>query len=288
MKTSPIIMSVDLESIESFSDPISTVFELNERMLARITKIRYIINYGFYTGTLISLASALALIILFLEGEPFSALQSLLITFIIISAPIAYISYHQSQFVEEYEILASAVSRANRWQSEPIIPDGQNPIDRYLAYLENIDERVAYFKKKRDCLSKDVDLKGKSKNMHHFDAVFDCSTYPWDKAKESETILIRVLPKVTKNDIMDMKKAAEDVLAAIPKKWHAKAQAARVVLIQTSAESFNEDAVAFANEEGFEYERSTVSGKDLDWWAPIELVAERTNGKYLFGTVYFG
>jgi hypothetical protein len=271
----------------AFTDPIDTVFDINEQMLRRVSRIRYVLTYAFWAGVVALLLATIAILWVLLTGPDPSALA--LLGFIIVLSIVAVWFAHQERpFLDEYQILAGAVHRAKDWLPRSRVPQGDSPLNRFLAYLEAHDDRFEYFyKKKPEYLQRDVLLKGKSKKQHHFDAFFQPSSFPWDKIEESVRVFIRVVDEVDSSTIEDMKEAVEDVLSAIGRpQWVFKPCGTRVVLIQTQSDEFDDDVIEEANERRIRYTRD-IGGTPTDWSLPAELVAE-DGDFYNFGTTYFG
>jgi len=271
-----------------FTDPIETVFEINEQMLYRISRIRYVFMYAFWAGLLVSIACILALVWVLATGTEATTIF-LLVGTILASSLAAWFAHAEGPFLNEYQVLAGAVSRARDWEPHPSIPEGKDALARYLKYLEHQDDRFAfYYGKKSEYLKLGSTLKGKSKKNCHFDASFVASSFPWDDIEESVRIFVRAVPIVTQSDMEAMKKDAEDVIPTAAKAyWVFKPTSFRFVLLQTGSANFSEEIIGFANENQVEYNR-LIGGSEYDWSFPIELVAEDASRVYNFGTVYFG
>jgi hypothetical protein len=272
----------------AFTDPVEAVFEINELMLLRIARLRYVLLYAFWAGIVASIGSVLGLIWVLATG-PEANIIVLLVGLLVASLVAWWFAYSEGPFLSEYQVLALAVWRAKEWQPHPRVPEGKDHLSRLVKYLEEQDDRFGfYYDKYPENLTLNSGLKGKSKVVHQFGASFASSSFPWDDADESIKILIRAVPRVTESDIVSMKKAAEDV---VPKAWVGhwkfKPSAVRIILLQTESADFSEDIIKLAEQNRVEYERD-VGGHSYDWSSPIELVAEDPSGVYNFGTVYFG
>jgi len=277
-----------LADAAAFTDPIDAVFEINEQMLYRISRIRYVFTYSFWAGALASIICAFALVWVLLTGPDAFTVFVLLVA-IIASVVAFWFSRSEGPFLSEYQLLAGAVSRARDWQPHPNIPEGEDAIARFLNYLKEQDDRFAfYYDKNNQNLKLDFTLRGKSKNGHHFDAVFVASSFPWDHIEGSVRIFVRAVPSVTTSDIEAMKKDAEDVIPTAAKGyWVSKPTSFRFILLQTGIADFSDEVIKSANETRAEYTRE-LGGSEYDWGCPIELVAEDPSGVYNFGSVYFG
>lgn len=271
----------------AFTDPIEMVFGINEQMFHRVSHIRYVFTYAFWAG-IIALVLAVIAILWVLFTGPDPNLLVLLGLAIVVSVIAVWFVHQERPFLDEYQVLAGAVHRAKDWLPMPRVPEGDSPLDRFIAYLEAYDDRFAYFyKKKPEYLRRDVLLEGKSKTQHHFDAFFEPSSYPWDGIEESVRLFVRTVDEVDASNIEDLKDAVEDVVSAGGRlRWAFKSCATRVILIQTQSGDFDDELVEEANEHRIKYKRD-IAGTTMNWSSPVELVAEDGN-HYNFGTVYFG
>jgi hypothetical protein len=272
----------------AFTDPIQAVFDINDQMLVRITRLRYVFLYAFWAGIVASFGAALGLLWVVITGPDINVLV-LLVGVLLASLVAFWFARSEGPFLSEYQVIAGAVSRAKDWQPHPQVPEGKDHLSRYVKFLEEQDDRFGfYYEKNHENLRLDSNLKGTSKTLHHFDATFASSSFPWDDIDGSVRILIRAIPHVTESDILSMKKAAEDV---IPRAWVAhwvfKPASVRIILLQTGDSDFSEEIIKLAEKNRVEHERD-VGGVSYEWSAPIELVAEDPSGVYNFGTVYFG
>ncbi|MFQ5951775.1 MAG: hypothetical protein ACE5KH_06810 [Candidatus Geothermarchaeales archaeon] len=272
----------ELPEAVAFADPITAVFELNEEMLKRSTRIGYIVEYALWAGVIITIISGLGSLVLWLSGEDIT-LRVLAAVALVISPIVAFYARRERRFLGEYRVRSGAVNRAKSWQPDAPIPEGPDPLSRFLDYLRTQDERFAYLVDKRPKrLARPAEIWGRSKETHDFDAYFEGSPWPWDSVQEGVRILIRTAPKVTLDILQSMREDAEDVLAQSE-----SLLPARVILLQTELATFSDEIVDFANENWVEYERR-VGSSEWDWESPVELVAESPKGTYTFGSVNFG
>jgi len=277
-------MEEDLPKSIAFTDPINIVFDLNEEMLSRVARFRYILIYTFWAGIAVSILAIIAFILLVLF-EPFSYVHPMPIGVLIASLLASYLSRQQRPFLEEYRVLASAVKRAGDWDPHPKIPDDPYPTSRMLKFLEGQDERYAYlYKKKPKRLQKPAQIKGKSKKIHTFDAIFCGISTGWPSPiPEGVTIFIRSLTEIRIDDIKNAKSEVEDVIQRIGFIY----DSIRVILIQTDSPSFSEEVLEYAGKNWLEYSKE-IGSYTYEWSSPIELIAEDNSGVYNFGSCYFG
>jgi len=275
------------ELSESLADPMSVFFDLNEEMLESIERLRYILTYSLWVGAAVALGAIVAFFWL-LYSEGLSLLQLVLGALALASGVASYYSHGERPFLDDYRVLAWGIHRANLWNSYPKIPEGDDSLSRLTKYIEATDERFGIlYEKNPKKLSKNVELKGKSKKSHHFDLCFKSvanTVWPKDPIPEGITLLVRAVPKATIEDVKNLKKAAEDV---IKDGTFLDDTALRVILLQTDQGQFSEDVIEYAGKNWLEYDRDFTSYSSR-WSSPIELVAEDPSGHYRFGNCYFG
>ncbi|MBN1677877.1 MAG: hypothetical protein JW880_04995 [Candidatus Thermoplasmatota archaeon] len=282
------ILDRDLDKIVATSDPIAVVFELNEEMMWRVGRIRYVLTYAFWAGILVTLLTIIFMVWVALTDYD---LAVVILGLLVIFASVIASGYarREKPFLDEYRVLASAVARAKNWQPNPAIPQGSNVLDRYLKYLAQSDDRFGYyFENRPKYLRRDFRVKRKTGEEIRFDAVLEGSSYPWDPVVEDVRVLVRTVPIATVADVMSMKEDSEYALRGL--RWLRfvfKPGPARIVLVQTEREVLEEGVVEAANEHWVHYKRG-LGGDEVDWSSPIELVAESESGTYNFGSIYFG
>ena len=276
----------DLDKVVASSDPITVVFELNEEMMRRVGRIGYVLTYAFWAGILVTILAAIFFVWVALTDFNYAPLIAALI---VIFASVIASGYARRErpFLDEYRVLAGMVTRAKNWNPNPVIPEGNDVVERYLKYLEQLDDRFAYYRNKPGYLQKDFRLKTKNGKEVHFDAMMAGPSYPWDKVVEDVRILVRTVPQVTDTEVWSMKEDAEYALKSLRRgSFVFKGGSARIVLIQTGRSDFDEGAVLVANNNWVKYTRS-LGGDSVEWSSPMELVAENPSGTYNFGTVFF-
>lgn len=271
----------DLPDAVAFTDPITAVFELNEEMVKRVSRIGYIVDYAFWAGVILSMLSGIGSLVFWVTDADL-VLRVLAPAALIVSPVVAWYARKERQFLDEYRVLASAVNRAKDWEPNPEIPEGDDPLERLLKYLEEQDERFAYLYRRRPrCLKESYTVQGLEEESYTFDAYFACTPYPWYRVQEGLRLLVKVLPVVEIEDIQELMDAAMDALeggSSLP---------TRIILLQTDEADFPDEVVEHVDENWVEYDRS-VGRDNWDWASPIELMAEDPEGQYNFGSFYFG
>jgi len=270
----------DVAKRVSFTDPISAIFELNEDLMKRVGRLTYLIEYAHLGGAAILLISAMALLIGFFNNW---STENLIFVGLALGASLLawWWGRQESRFLDEYLVRSSAVARAKNWEPHPKLPTGSDPLNRFLKYLQDQDERFArIYAKKPEKLEKNAQIAGKSGKTYRFDAYFRGWIFGW--RVEPIVIFVRLVPAVRIKDVREMKAAVEDIFAA-----EGQNGPVRAFLIQTQGGDIAEDVLVQANEHVLEYER-TVGGKTLDWSSPVEVLAEDPSGVYNIGSFYFG
>jgi len=281
------IFDNELPKAVAFSDPMSVVFELNSEMLWRITRIRYVLVYAFWVGIAVAILSACYFLWIVFTEVNYVSLGGVVFV-IVLSFLACYFARQQKPFLDEYKVLAGAVDRAREWNMNPPIPDGSSHVDRLLRYLEDTDERFAYYSGKPGYLRRNEAVKTRDGQIIRFDVVLDGSSFPWHPVIENLRVLVRVVPVVSRDELMRVTKDAELALKRIGwAKWDFKPGPARIVLVQTEKSGFDGEIIEVANMNWVHYQR-TVGGVSYKWSSPVELIAEGTDGRYNLGTVCFG
>jgi hypothetical protein len=270
----------DVSKSFAFTDPISAVFELNEDLMRRVARFMFLLEYAHMGGAVVSLVCVFALLIGYLTTWPF---QDLIFIGMALGASLSawWIGRQEVRFLEEYRLRSAALGRAKNWEPHPSVPSGSDPLDRFLVYLQQQDDRFAQiYAKKPEKLVKNAEKTGESGKSYRFDAFFYGWVFSW--RIEPVAVFIRLVPTARIEDVQAMKAAVEDVLAA--SKYEGPV---RAFLVQTQSGQISEDVLLQANEHPLEYERA-VSGKALDWSSPVEVLAEDPSGVYNIGSFYFG
>ncbi len=264
----------------SFTDPISAMFELNDDLMKRVGRFTYLLEYAHFGGIFVLLLSAPALLVGFFDKWPF---QELVLLGMVLGASFLAWWYGRQEvrFLDEFRLRSAALSRAKNWEPHPTIPPGQDPMDRFLSYLKEQDDRFAYVcAKKAKRLEKRAELSGKSGKTYRFDAFFNGWLFSWRHAPIM--VFIRLVPTARVEDVQAMKMAVEDVLAVLDYDGPVRA-----FIVQTHSGELPEEVMQYANEHFLVYER-TVGSKTLDWASPVEVIAEDPAGVYNIGSFYFG
>lgn len=161
------------------SDPINLMFELNEELLKRISRMKYIFDYSYISGVIIfaiAFPFFVTITILAITQVPVKdalVWMTILFSISIFSLLAALFSYKEVRFLDEFALGFETVKRASEWQPQPRIPEGSSHVDRFVNHLSDSDRRFNYYYSKNPALlRKDSFIKGKSGNAYHVDAAF--------------------------------------------------------------------------------------------------------------------
>jgi len=274
---------VSLPKAVAFSDPISAVFELNDEMLERMSRIGYVVKYSFWAGALLALLAGGYLVYSLFEGPADLLILFALSVITIVSVTASWYARGESPFLEEYKVISSAISRARRWEPHPKLPEGKDPGERLVNYLKSVDERFEYWlEREPECLRRNAQVKGKGRKAYGFDLVFERPLLS-TSSEESVRILVRTVKTVTVDDVKNIVKDVQAVLDS----GSDVGSPARAILLQTGGKEMSQAAIEHANSNWVKYSRD-LGNMAYDWESPVELIAEDPSGVYSFGSFYFG
>lgn len=269
------------------TDPLTFFFDLNDELIKRVHKIRYIFYYTYFAGSSIAFISGIVLLVLFFGADVRDEVvwELFFVITMITSTSAAIFSIREIRFFDDFCIGVSSVKRANKWNPHAQYAEA-DPVQRVVEYLSATDERFShYYQANPTALLLNTNQVGKSKKTYGLDAYYYGKPRLTDYKVEGIRVIVKVVPEITLENVKALADAANDLIKT-KTTTPGKAGPVRVLLVQKDGSEIPDDVINYALANKVKYRRD-IGRTVIDWESPIELLAVDGN-RFVYGTLNFG